>query len=181
MAKDDLVFVDIEATGLDWDKHHVIEIAYMTEAMEKPIVVIPWEYDPKYKLGNIRPWATADPKAMGINKFYERYPDGIPFSGDAAIQRMMTRMDQATLVGANVRFDARMIEKFLGFEPWHHRLLDIESYAAGVFGWKNVKGWGETVEYINNMQPGAVTVNDHTAYADCLGIREAYRFLTTEA
>lgn len=178
MAKGDLVFVDVETTGLDWDKHHVIEIAYMTEAMEKPVVVIPWGYDARANPLYTSPiWANANPKAMAINKFYERYPDGIPFSGDEAIHRMMNKMQDSTLVGANVRFDARMIEKFLGFEPWHHRLLDIEAYASGVFGWTIPLGWNRTVEFINSIEPGAIVLNDHTAAADCLSVMQAYRWL----
>lgn len=179
MAKRKKCFVDIETTGLDWDYHHAIEIAYMTEDMEKPITVIPCAYTPNIgeNLSSHTVWGFASEKAMEINKFYERFPNGVSNSGIQALTRMEERMKDCTLVGANIRFDARFIEKVIGFEPWHHRLLDIEAYIAGHFNLDYIPSFSECQKLIADAYGATVTKPNHTAYMDCLSVAEAYRAL----
>lgn len=176
MAKGDLVFVDIETTGLDWDKHHAIEIAYQTQEMEKPEILIPWTYYGNRHRGYRNIWHNADPVAMEINKFFERYPDGVDFSGNNAIDRMIGTMTDSTLVGANVRFDARFIEKFIGKEVWHHRLFDIQAYAAGYWQQTTLMGWSDICDTVRD-EGLTFTAPDHTAAADCQSVKDVYNWL----
>lgn len=172
------VYVDTETTGLNYDEHAAIEIAYMTDDMNEPELVIPWTYDPADPT-NIFEWA--DPKAMEINKFYERYPNGVEYSGDTAIIKMIDVMRGSTLVGANVRFDARMIEQIIG-EVWHHRLFDIEAWAGGIFHLDFPVGWSDCVRLARHVielnqdhfPAFAITDNDHTAVGDCQSVRDVF-------
>lgn len=189
MAKDDLVFIDGETTGLDWNKHSMIEIAWMTGDMTVPQVLYPYRYTGK---GDQQPvWQQADPEAMEINGFFDRFPNGVRDSDITDLIRFLDAIEDSTLVGANIRFDARFIEKTYGLnlEPWHHRLFDLESYAAGIFRWPAPKSWADTVDEIisrdrkllnpeeDENYPGFETEPDHTAANDCKSVAEAYYWL----
>lgn len=183
MAKGDLVFVDDETTGLDWSKHTAIEIAYVTQEMEVPKVIIPWVYKPgEYGY----PWYAADAKAMEINKFFDRYDNGVERSSDEDIAHFLEVVKDSTLVGANVRFDARFIESTLNLEVelWHYRLWDITSYSAGVFGLDHLEGWSDIkkrIDVINKRYyasaPVLTTSPDHSAAADCQSVKECFNWL----
>lgn len=171
------VYVDIETTGLKYDEHAAIEIAYMTDDMTEPVLVIPWEYNP-YDPSTIFRWA--DPKAMEINKFLQRYSDGVQASPRAEIGKMIDAMRGSTLVGANVRFDARMIEELTG-EVWHHRLFDIEAWSAGIFGVDFPIGWTDCVRLAKHLSEyptwrglSLQVVNDHTAVNDCSSVHDVF-------
>lgn len=181
MAKDELVFIDCETTGLDYDTHVPIEIAYMTMDMEEPKIVFPYDYLPEMIV--VFPWNVVDPKAMEINKFYERYESTAGMS-TSEFDEFYHDLEGVTLVGANVRFDARMLEKLFWdskvTEPWHYRLLDMESYVAGFFRWPKPRSWKDTIEYLSTvMDPGRPLeyLPDHTAAGDCLSVREVYGLL----
>lgn len=190
MAKGDLVFIDIETTGLDWNKHSAIEIAWMAGDMEQPEVIFPYRYTGK---GDQQPvWQQADPEAMEINDFFNRYPNGVKDSDISDLIRFLDVIEDSTLVGANVRFDARFIEKAYGFnpEPWHHRLFDLQAYAAGVFRWPAPKSWEDTVDEIikrdmlllnpeeeDDNYPDFSTEPDHTAANDVKSVQQAYYWL----
>lgn len=66
-----LCFVDCETTGLDPDRHEVYEIALIrgdTSVVEsKPTELHLWVRD--------APLATADPTALRIGRYYERWPE----------------------------------------------------------------------------------------------------------
>lgn len=182
--KGDLVFIDIETTGLEWDKHTAIEIAYVTQEMEVPKVIIPWSYDP----GDYSsPWYAADTKAMEINKFFGRYDNGVKRSSDEGIAHFLEVVRDSTIVGANIRFDARFIESTLELEvePWHYRLWDITSYSAGIFGLDHLEGWSDTKKRIDsisknrlyNSAPVLTTTPDHSAAADCQSVKECFNWL----
>lgn len=184
------IFIDCETTGLIYGEHSVIEIAYMHEDWDKPKVLIPYTYIPGEEDTWRPPWAKADPVAMEINKFYERYPEGVRASTNVDFREFIETVRDNTLVGANVRFDARFIHQELAsdLEPWHHRLIDLQVYAAGVFGWLELRGWSDIVAYIKEIQsyydedwrinlPMVETKPDHSAYSDCLSVAEVYRWL----
>lgn len=176
--KNQLVFCDIETTGLSWRDSNAIEIAYMTEDMLIPEVVIPYALTPGWPgFPSGFPWGNADLKAMEVNHFYERYPSGVEYSGEHAVAKMIEVMTGSTLVGANVRFDARFIEKLIGEEVWHHRLFDLQAYAAGVFGWDRPRSWSDICKHIEYLEPGFMTSPDHTAAADTLSVKQAYLWM----
>lgn len=78
----------------------------------------------------------ADPKALEIGGYYTRDRRGMrAVSGAWAAERIAKWLDGCTIVGAQPHFDTVTLGRLLkihGFpEPWHYRLRDVESLAAG--------------------------------------------------
>lgn len=169
-----IVAIDTETNGLNWKKSRVIELAWMAGDMSKPEVLFPYDYDGEYGL-TMSPkknvWTTADPDAMKINKFYERYPNGVKRSSDADFARFFSVVTSSTIMGANVQFDARMMYKTFGVEPWHYRLFDISSWASGILGYDTVSSWSDITKFLG------LTGADHSAAGDCLTVSQAYGLL----
>lgn len=163
-----MIFIDVETTGLDWALDHVIELAYMPADQQDPITLFPFTIEPQ----DYATMRRQHGEALDINKFDERYPDGVEYSGDQAILKFIEDTTGAMLVGANVRFDARMIENTLRLrpEPWHHRLFDLQAYAAGVLRLPQPIGWAEICERVipDLSQP------DHSAAGDTRTVAQVY-------
>lgn len=130
-----LVVVDTETTGLDLRLHRPVEVAWLdwrTRAKGATAGV----FIPPHDL------LEADDEALRINRYAERigFTDRRTWDQDYAATRELHRvLTGSTLAGANVRFDAVMLNHLfadagLPTEPWHHRLLDIEAFAAGRLG-----------------------------------------------
>lgn len=168
-----MVFVDCETTGLDYEKHRPFEIAYGTlrwngEQFIDNISV----YYPGLTMQEIN---DADPEALEVNgETYDSLKDkywGKPAGGS---EHFIETLSGATLVGANVRFDARMIEQHvLGREIWKHRLFDIQAFAAGVLGLGYIPGMREIADIVRNMGY-MVPEPDHTAEVDTAAVMYSY-------
>lgn len=169
-----IVSIDTETNGLNWKKSRVIELAWMAGDMTKPEVLIPFDYDGEYGLTqspNRNVWTTADPSAMEVNKFFERYPSGVKRSSNADFARFFSVVASSTIMGANIQFDARMMYRTFGIEPWHYRLFDISSWASGILGLDTVSSWTDVCAALG------LVGNDHTAAGDCLTVSKAYALL----
>jgi DNA polymerase III epsilon subunit-like protein len=149
-----LISVDCETTGLDPLRHEVWEIALV------PVCRYPDDPDEVADTGPERLYQlpvnlnAAEPDALKIGGYNDRamgvqpgrayrwkpesgttYED-IPILG-AALE-IQQALDGATLLGMSVHFDAGFIHEFLRkvlgrstSPPWHHRFLDLGSYAGG--------------------------------------------------
>ena len=120
-----LVFLDTETTGLNPEIHEM------------------WEYSPIVREddGSQRSFTrhipgvslyNADPMALRIGRFYDRYtPVSIPPRDMASEAARL--LSGATLVGANPSFDAAFMAKFLRQNnqapAWNHRMVDVEVLA----------------------------------------------------
>lgn len=126
-----LVFLDTETTGLDPERH---------EMWEYCLIVRNDSEDGKYSgtwEGQVTPsdLASADPMALKVGRFYDRYVPGSSLPRNVA--RTLARvLNGATLVGANPPFDAAFISKFLRKNnqapAWNHRMVDVEVLAQAV-------------------------------------------------
>lgn len=122
-------FVDTETTGLDPDLHEIWEVGLIVDEIEHH-----W-YLP-VDLGR------ADPIALAIGQFHERYPDNAVTSY-TTLRAFATEFAYLTrgrhLVGAVVSFDAERLSKLLkanGACPeWHYHLIDVEALAVGFSQW----------------------------------------------
>ncbi len=139
-----LIFLDIETTGLDADRHEVWEVG----AIERVPVINGDDVDKEHHwFLSVTHLETADPQALEIGGYYERHPDGDEFGLNSLkdvhhagsfsrVFEMLTR--GATLVGANVRFDEAFLAKYLKdhhrVPGWHYRLCDVEALAQGFLG-----------------------------------------------
>lgn len=147
-----LVFVDVESVTLGAAPGSLWELAVIERTPEGD----------REWLWQVRPDLTiADPNALRIGKFYQRFRGGAgaeiesPFrfaegenddrpgyarsrTSETIARDLAKMLDGATLVGACTWFDAAHIEAFLranGQAPaWHHRYIDVEALTAGKLG-----------------------------------------------
>ena len=154
-----LVFLDTETTGLDPNRHEIWELAYAVEhtPIESAVVAHSLRH--------------ADPTALTMNGYPER-GDRLAFNLSVE-DRCRKALDGATLVAANPSFDAAFLRARWGVTPWHHRLWDIEAYAAGVLGWDSLKGMKGIAETLRDMGHD-IPQPDHSAAADVAALRASF-------
>ena len=153
-----LVFIDTETTGLDTDLHEVWEIAYAVD--DGPIRVGVVAHDP----------ATADLRALEMNGYEQRAYDPALVVEVGFEWKLRRQLEGATLVASNPSFDTAFLRRRWGSEPWHHRKLDIASYALPIVGLKGgkLKGLYDIAEALGVRAP------DHSAAGDVWTLRECY-------
>jgi DNA polymerase III epsilon subunit-like protein len=125
----DLIWIDIETCGLDPDRADLWEIGAVEEDGTDHL----WWVKPDLSV--------ADPGALRVNGFYERTilfrPGDWRLAADVAAEVAHLTAGKM-LAGAVPSFDARFLDVFLrryGQCPaWSHRLLCVETYAAGRLG-----------------------------------------------
>lgn len=157
----ELVHIDVETTGLDITKHDICEVAW---AVGKGPV----------KTGKVLFNAkNADPEAMEINKFYEREGSLQPLD----YEDLLLDLHNATLVGMNIAFDVMFLRKLLGYEPWHYRKLDIESYAMATIGLTKLPSSKDIQRLLIDEGYTLDYESDHSAKGDVLSQREVFGIL----
>lgn len=137
MKQRDLVFVDIETTGLDPHTHEIIEIAVLRVRQDWPEEGLPTfapalEWSTKVKPTHI---GTADPVSLKINKYTEEeWSDAMNL--DEAMKLFIEKADDGVMVAHNVAFDAAFIDQALhthGIQnTMHYHRIDTVSMAFGV-------------------------------------------------
>lgn len=125
-----LAFVDTETTGLDPFLHDAWEIAVVLRKAG--------DADTEHVFRILPDISNADPKALRINRYFERVTaDGWQWDDrQAAAQRMYGLLNGAVMVGSNPAFDAEMIAHLFGHyydqpKPWHYRTIDVATLAVG--------------------------------------------------
>ncbi|MEK7662450.1 MAG: 3'-5' exonuclease [Patescibacteria group bacterium] len=129
-----LAFIDIESTGLDLERHEIIQIGCVLvkpipRAGKGPTLEVLEEFELKIKPERIK---DADPQALLVNGYNEA--DWI-FAIDIkkALEVLAEKVKDAVMVGHNVSFDHAFLEK--AFEKngikntMHYRKLDTISIA----------------------------------------------------
>lgn len=156
-----LVFVDTETTGLDPTRHQVWELAYAVDSGPVQSGVV------YHSLAN------ADPTALRLNGYHSRsYPQ--KFSDMQALEEgCRDALQGATLVAANPAFDAAFLRARWGVAPWHHRLWDIEAYAAGVLNLDSLKGLAGVAAVLRDMGH-KIPEPDHSAGADVTTLQSIF-------
>lgn len=171
-----IVSLDLETTGLDERIHEAWEVALVTESGEETC----WQFPLRKRFNE------ASQKALEIGGFLERYSveRGLAMSDHGsgrthlrpewAAEQLHARTVGATLMGCAIQFDMRFLTELMrayGVEPeWHHRSLDLGSYAAGVL---------EDVVPLSSAELAAGVPNPdaHTALGDARWNWEVYRWL----
>lgn len=138
-----LAFVDTETTHLDAELGDAWEVAVILRDFDDNTPT-----DTEYAW-QIRPdLATADPEALKIGRYLERfavpshaeaawtgYEDGpvLPMRRAEVTDAIRNVLSGAVLVGSNPGFDDRFLRKLLGpgSAQWHYRPVDIATLAAG--------------------------------------------------
>lgn len=158
----ELVYLDIETTGLNPDLHEVWEVAYAVE--DEPIQSFVLVHD----------LATADPQALELNGYYRR---GWRVPNEDADMELKKVLAGNTVVGANPSFDTEFLRARWGTAPWHHRKIDVEVYAQAVFKWDRPKGLHDVYTYLKDEIGMWLPAPDHTAAGDVDTTRSVYRIL----
>lgn len=129
MSHRQIVVVDIETSGLIPGHDVAVEVAWWVLGTDERGCYIP-PHDTAWVLFE------GDPHALKINGYAERLaaePQDVEGIGRARLARIL---DGNTLAGSNPAFDTYflVLPCFIGqaTPPWHHRLLDLSAYAAGV-------------------------------------------------
>lgn len=165
----ELVFLDLETTGLNPTRHQVWEAAYA--------VGVDGDVQTSFLPHGLE---NADPAALHFNNYVVRAAQtqmdmskALMFEGafKAALQG-------ATVVAANPAFDMAFLFARWGEAPWHYRLLDIEAYAMPLLGYDRPQGLNTIVKDLRERGHEIYTP-DHTARADVLCLRDCYKALVS--
>jgi DNA polymerase III alpha subunit (gram-positive type) len=162
---DELVVLDTETTGLDFDKHEVWEIAFAVG--EGPIDCFRVEH-------NV---LTADLRALELNGYRIR-SQGFYLPPLMELATIPPQLEGKIIVGANPSFDMYRLNKRWGRAPWHYRPIDVESVAVTVLDLDKPLGLKALVDKLSGMGY-TIPQNDHTAAGDVAATREVYRILRT--
>lgn len=123
MSTAKVAFVDTETISLVRDHAHLWEVALIVDGQEYS-----WFLDGV-------PLEEADPMALTIGHFYERYPRTGAMKRERVAECVAHLAAGRHLVGAVPSFDEERLNGLLrsyGFAPaWHYHLIDVEALAVG--------------------------------------------------
>lgn len=162
MADVPVCFIDTETLGLDPERHAIWEVAFVLRRPGDAPVEASWVIELEPDLISM-----ADPTALRLNGFYDRYYDAERTAPEVVALEVARATVGASLVGAVPSFDERRLDGLLrsyGCAPaWHHRLVCVETLAAGRLGIR--AGWdpAQLSEMLGIERPEATK---HTALGD---------------
>ncbi len=137
MSDRQIVVVDVETNGLNPDRHIVVEVGWWNLMTEECGTFVPPHAWRDAVTG-------ADLDALRVNRYLDRLAGDERDTTGKAANELWHQLDGNTLAGANPAFDAAFLRNMFaeaydlddhGFDgppQWHHRLLDLSAYAAGV-------------------------------------------------
>jgi DNA polymerase III epsilon subunit-like protein len=170
-----LAFVDIETTGIDKDKHEIIEIAAVITRMKDGELVVIDQLDVKIQPKNIE---TAEPQALRVNGYNEA--DWLfATSLEEAMKLFVKKTEGAIFLAHNITFDYPFVEKALkdcGLEnQMHFHKIDTLSLAFGILhtnddlGKLSLRALCEQFAVENKKA--------HSAFADAYALYEVFKKL----
>lgn len=158
----DLIYLDVETTGLEPEKHEVWELAYAINDGGIHSYQLPHSL------------ATADLKALELNHYWGRVKS--INATDAYDLEIRQLLEGNTIVCANPTFDRMFMRKRWGMEPYHYRSIDIEVFAMPIFGWIRPRGLKDIYQELVKLSFDIPEPN-HSARGDVETLRECYRAL----
>lgn len=178
MADRQIVVVDVETTGLDPERHIAVEVAWWNLSTDEF-----GSFVPPHPLGVA---LAGDLEALRTNRYVDRLADAVQDTSGHAAGYLWDKLHENTLAGCNPAFDAAFLRKMFreaydgqrdvvpGPPDWHHRLLDLSAYAAGVLGIPvtELPGLAAVCERL-----GVPHVEAHTAHGDVAATVACFRAL----
>lgn len=180
MPDRDLIIVDTETTGLNPGRHHIVEVSAINTRTGDELHFVP------HLPSSAR--ETMDFDALRINRYLERRLDEQALNFEDTGTRyaeLWNMLDGNTLAGSNPSFDASMLVVAFGAHveagtdaPWHHRMIDLGTYAAGVLGLELTSslGLGAVCERL-----GVTNWAEHTVLGDARATVECFAKLQAVA
>lgn len=186
MTDRQVIICDTETTSLRPDAA-ILEVAAVNLGTGEEIRFVPFV--------TAEQLAHADPRAMQVNRYYERgiWADTLS-PDDTAVQyhKLHGWLVDNVLAGSNPAFDGEKLaqvgytdpHEYVSFggkplrrifhTPWHHRLGDISTYAAGVLGLplSDLPGLHKVCELLDVMNE-----EEHSALGDARATAECFRQL----
>lgn len=178
----DLAFIDVETTGLDDQRHRVIEVAVTRvrphpDTWNTPLDHVCFRFTP-----SSADMENASQEAFKVNGYHTEHPEWAsapPIDSDEATrawQRVAEVTRKATLVSQNVPFDRGFMweelkrrgllyshEKYGLLPPWERRAVDIQSFSWMVALEYGLSQYGLHLVY---ESLGLPSLTEHRAEAD---------------
>ena len=175
MLNQKIAFIDIETTGLDRDKHEIIELAAVIAEIKNGEFVVVDELDMKIQPKNI---ANAEPQALRVNGYNEA--DWLfAISLEDAMTVFAKKTDGAIFTAHNITFDYGFIEqafKTSGVEnKMHFHKLDTISLAFGILHTNDDIGKLSLRALCEKY--GIENKKAHSAFADAYATYEVFKKL----
>lgn len=170
-----LAFVDIETTGIDREKHEIIEIACVIAKIKDGELVVIDQLDLKIQPTRIK---DADPQALRINGYNEA--DWLfATTLHSALEQFIKKTDGAIFLAHNITFDYPFIEKALKecglIHRMHFQKIDTLSLAFGIL--HNSDDLGKLSLRALCEQFGIENKKAHSAFADSYALYELFKKL----
>ncbi|ATS92996.1 DnaQ-like DNA polymerase III subunit [Mycobacterium phage Superphikiman] len=182
----EVIVVDVESTGLGSDAD-ILEVAAVSLSTGVELSFVPCV--------SMETFAKADPKALEVNRYFERGVRSRMLDAEETgrgYHMLREWLEGNVLAGSNPAFDAELLSRasyaktysyasaddtvvYPPFgRPWHHRLLDLSAYAAGVLGIpvEELPGLHKVCELL-----GVVNEEAHSALGDARATAECFRIL----
>jgi len=172
MNQRNLAFVDTETTGLDDERHEIIDVAV--------ILTDPSGVNVKERFSTRimpRRLADAEPEALKINQFSDAlWLAGPLMTHQAAAEAVYRITNNAILVGQNVGFDIGFLRRLITLElktpvAWHYHSVDTASLGWPLFSSGRAPGLS-----LGKLcaAAGVPYTNAHTALGDAESCRQLY-------
>jgi hypothetical protein len=159
-----LCFVDTETTGLH-SEAQAFELAWKREDIDQVHTLIL----PHSLYG-------ADPAALKVNGYRERRIATCFTATEDDIDWFRQDVTDATLVIANPAFDVPHLMKLLGFQVWHYRIIDVESYAMPILGHRRPQSMKTIYRELTELGH-TLPEPDHTAGRDVEALESVFHIL----
>lgn len=159
-----LVFVDFETTGLH-PAAQAFELAWKREDSDQVrAMILPHTL------------YAADPVALRVNGYRERGISNEFVASEYEIDCFRQDVTDATLVIANPAFDVPHLMNLLGFQVWHYRIIDVESYAMPILGHRRPQSMSTIYRELTELGY-SLPEPDHTASRDVEALESAFHIL----
>lgn len=170
------LFLDTETTSLDPERGTVWEIGYAID--DEPVISSVVTHS----------LVGANEVSLDIGNYWTRMAEE-PFSAfEGAVWEQATRDRLAEfdgtlyLVGANPSFDQAFLQARWGRTYWHHRMIDVETFAMGAISPLTTdgpivpQGLYSTCEFLRTLG-WDIPTPDHSAKGDVEATRAAFKAL----
>lgn len=173
MLNQTFAFVDIETTGLDRDKHEIIELAVVLAELKNDALEVVGELDLKISPKRIQ---DAEPQALRINGYNEA--DWLfAISLEDAMREFAKKTEGAVFIAHNATFDYGFIEsafKQTGIEnKMHYHRLDTLSMAFAILHGNGDVGKLSLKALCERY--GIENKKAHSAFADTYALYEVFK------
>jgi DNA polymerase-3 subunit epsilon len=172
MTNHRIAWVDVETTGLEADKHRVIEVAVEVTDMDLRVIEA---YSTKIGL-DARDRLIAEPKALEVNGYTDEEWQGAPMPSYELWERVHRLTSRLTLAGQNVEFDAKFMTAEMlrfGLRPsWIRRKLDVMGYGINAMMEHGLKSASLDEVY---AALGGPNIGAHRAVADVKRAQYVYK------